>query len=362
MTAEYTIDLSEVDLLLVEDNDDDAFLFQKEIEKGLQYAFVDEINLTRVESLSGAVEACTEQSFDVVFLDLGLTDSSGTETIEQFTANDFAVPVIVLTGLRDRQTSLAAIRHGAQDYLVKGDSGPETIVRAMRHAIERQANEQTVRRQRDQMEFFNSILRHDLLNGLQIIQLRAQALSDRLDGEAQADVEDIVSWSDNIVDLTEKTRDIMDTLTSGERAELSAVSLRDVLAGMVDDIEQMRDGVSVKLDCPADITVKANDLLEEVLRNLLTNAVKHTKPQPVTVTVRAEEAAGSVRLVVEDDGPGIPEKQRKKLFERGEKGDGSTGSGFGLYFVKSMVETYNGDIWVESANPGARFVMTFPLQ
>lgn len=360
MSLGDTFDISDVHLLLVEDSDDDAFLFRKEIEKGLEYALVDDIRLTRVDSLAAAIDACQEQSFDAVFLDLGLPDSNGLETIERFTDHDFGLPVIVLTGLRDEQTSLAAIQQGAQDYLVKGDSGPETMVRVMRHAIEREANERRVRRQRDQLDFFNSILRHDMLNGLQIIQLRAHSLSDRLESDELSDVEGILTWTENIIDLTEKTRDILDVLTGGEQAELKPIPVRERLEEMSEDIEQIREGVTVELDCPACVTVRANDLLEDVLRNLLTNAVEHTKPDPVTVTVRAEERGETVRLVVEDDGPGIPEAQQDSLFGRGEKGTDSTGTGFGLYFVKSMVDIYSGNVRVESAKPGARFVMELP--
>lgn len=360
MSSENLLVESEAHLLLVEDSDDDAYLFRKEIETGLEFAFVDDISLTRVDSLSAAIDTCQEESFDAVFLDLGLPDSNGVETIRQFTDQEFGVAVIVLTGLRDKEISLEAIQHGAQDYLVKGESGAETIVRAMHHAIERKANEQKVHRQRDQMQFFNSILRHDLLNGMQIIQARAQSLSGRLEGDEQEDIEKVANWSDNIVDLTMKTRDILDALTSEEQAELSPVQVGDVVESMAGEIEQMREGVTVEIDCSPDLTAHANDLLDDMLRNLLTNAVEHTKPEPVTIRVRAEQQADSVRVVVEDDGPGVPEGQRERVFERGEKGDSSTGSGFGLYFVSSMVDTYEGDIWVEPAEPGARFVMEIP--
>lgn len=360
MSPGNALNKSEVHLLLVEDSDDDAFLFRKEIEKGLEYAFVDDIHLTRVDSLAAATKNCEEQSFDAVFLDLGLPDSNGLTTIERFTDHDFGLPVIVLTGLRDNQASLEAIQQGAQDYLVKGDSGPETIVRAMRHAIERKANEQMVRQQRDQIEFFNSILRHDMLNGLQIVQLRAQSLSERLEGDELSDIEDVLTWTENIIDLTEKTRDILDILTSGGQAELKPIPVQEILEETSGEIERMHEGVTVELDCPAEVTVEANEMLEDVLRNLLTNAVEHTKPDPVTIAVRAEEQGETVHLVVEDDGPGIPGGEQDSLFDRGEKGEESTGTGFGLYFVKSMVDIYDGDIRVESANPGARFVVELP--
>jgi len=69
-----------------------------------------------------------------------------------------------------------------------------------------------------------------------------------------------------------------------------------------------------------------------------------------------------VRVRIADDGPGIPPEQRRLVFERGEKGRGSSGTGFGLYFVDSMVESYDGRIWVEESDSGgAAFVIELPL-
>jgi len=360
MVGESLYSHDEAHLLLVEDNDDDAFLFEKEVARGVDYAFANDIAVTRAETLTEAVGQCEQQSFDAVFLDLGLTDSNGVETVERFTDHGFGLPIIVLTGLRDKGTALEAIQAGAQAYLVKGESAPETIVRTMRHAIERRRNEQTVRRQRDQMDFFNSILRHDMLNGMQFIMVRANSLQERLSGEEQADAREIADWSEDIIDLAEKTRDILDTVTSGEEVEVKPVHLKRTFEAIVSEVETLRDGVSVEVDCPPDLEVRAGDLLEDVFWNLLTNAVEHTRPESVTIEVRAERDGDTARIVVEDDGPGIPPAQRDRIFDRGEKGGGSSGTGFGLYFVESMVETYDGDIEFEPAEPGARFVVQLP--
>jgi len=360
MTGEHMIGVSEATVLLVEDSDDDAFLIEKKIKDGAASAFVDDISVTRVDTLAAAVERCSSRSFDAVLLDLGLPDSRGIETIERFTDHRFDLPIVVLTGLQDDKTSIEAIQQGAQDYLIKGESTAETIIRAVRHAIERKENQRALRRQRDQIEFFNSVLRHDMLNGMQIIQLRARALDERLSGEEKADIEQIVNWSDNIVELTEKIKEVLDAVASSEQAELSRLRLQTVIEAQVDEIEAMRDGVTVDTDCPYGIEVRANDLFADVVRNLLTNAVEHTRPEPVTIEVTARRTESEIEITIEDDGPGVPAGKEETLFDRGEKGSGSTGNGLGLFFVESMVDTYNGDIRYEQAQSGARFVMTVP--
>jgi len=352
--------LSQARVLLVEDNDDDALFMRKDLQQGSGYAFVDSVDITRAETLSEAIDACREQSFDAVFLDLGLPDSSGVDTVSRFAAQEFEVPIIVLTGLNDSKTALSAIKNGAQNYLVKGESTPEAMVRTMRHAIERKKNEEKVRRQRDQMAFFNSLLRHDMLNGMEVIQTYSRMLAADLEGEQGERAETVVNWSDNIVDLTEKIRDTLDTLTSEESAELVPVVVAEAIEEAATEIEEMRDGVTVETACPPELAVLADDLVVDVLRNLLVNAVKHTKPDPVHIAVTATDRGDTVRVVVADDGPGIPPNERARIFERGEQDDASSGSGFGLYFVGSMVEAYNGTISVEDNDPGARFVLDLP--
>ena len=361
MSGTVSPTLSAVDVLLVEDNDDDALFVRRDLKQGIEYAFADEITITRVTSLADAIAACDDQSFDAVFLDLGLGNSNGVETVERFTDGGIDLPIIVLTGLKDNKTAIEAVQAGAQDYLVKGETTSKTIVRTMRHAIERQKNERQLRRQRDQMEFFNSILRHDMLNGMQIIRGNSAALAGELEGDHGERAETIREWSDNIIDLGEKIRDILDTLTSEETTELQPIVVNDVVTGLIDEIESIRDGVTVKIDCPENTVVRANDLFVDVLRNLLINAVKHTAPEPVTVEITVEAHDETVEIAVADDGPGIPDEKKETIFNRGETSSASTGSGFGLYFVDSIIETYGGTVSVEDNDPtGARFILTVP--
>ena len=94
-------------------------------------------------------------------------------------------------------------------------------------------------------------------------------------------------------------------------------------------------------------SVRANEMLGSVFRNLLKNAVQHNdKPEP-TVAVSSKTENGSVRVRVADNGPGISDAAKEKIFDKGEKGLNSEGTGIGLYLVKSLVETYGGDVWIE---------------
>jgi two-component system OmpR family sensor kinase len=105
--------------------------------------------------------------------------------------------------------------------------------------------------------------------------------------------------------------------------------------------------------------------IEQVLNNLISNAIKFSQPG-TTVTVRAAAEGGGVRIAVRDQGPGIPDSERGKLFQpfgktsvRSTAGESSTG--LGLAIVRKIVEGHGGRIWVESqVGVGSVFLFTLP--
>jgi signal transduction histidine kinase len=116
-------------------------------------------------------------------------------------------------------------------------------------------------------------------------------------------------------------------------------------------------------------TVRANELLHDVFANLVGNAIKHTGDHAdVTVNMDIVKEADRryCRVMVEDDGPGIPDDSKAAIFNRTIKGTGKAkGMGLGLYLVKSLVDSYGGRVWVEDRvkgdhTKGARFVVMLP--
>ena len=88
-------------------------------------------------------------------------------------------------------------------------------------------------------------------------------------------------------------------------------------------------------------------MLGSVFRNVLKNAVQHNdKPVP-TVAVSSNTVDESIKIRVADNGPGISDAAKEDIFGKGEKGLDSEGTGIGLYLVKSLVESYGGDVWIE---------------
>ncbi len=103
--------------------------------------------------------------------------------------------------------------------------------------------------------------------------------------------------------------------------------------------------------------------MRQILSNLLSNAIRHS-PDGGTVTVSAELAGRMLEISVTDEGPGVPEEYRGRIFDRFEgrnSGGRRGGAGLGLSVVKSFVELHGGSVHVENAGArGARFVCRFP--
>jgi PAS domain S-box-containing protein len=130
-----------IQALLVEDNPGDIFLLQQMLADTPFWKAI----LTCTEQLQSALLLCRQQTFDIVLLDLSLPDSHGYATFERMRQQIPQTPIILLTGSDDQELALRAVRAGAQDYLVKGESNAALLIRAMRYAMERKRTEEALR-------------------------------------------------------------------------------------------------------------------------------------------------------------------------------------------------------------------------
>jgi PAS domain S-box-containing protein len=120
-------------VLLLEDNPGDAHLLQAALAEDALRKFA----ITWDERLAVALDRLGAESFDIVLCDLSLPDSTGMDTARAITERFPALPLVVLTASHDADLGRSAIQYGAQDYLVKGKSDTESIVRSVHYAIER---------------------------------------------------------------------------------------------------------------------------------------------------------------------------------------------------------------------------------
>jgi diguanylate cyclase (GGDEF)-like protein/PAS domain S-box-containing protein len=122
---------------------EDAIPYARLVELILADAVPGGVEVRHHERVGAAVADLRERDADCVLLDLGLPDAQGLEAVAQVLGVAGGVPVIVLSGHDDDELAVAAIRAGAQDYLVKGqESPPARFIRAIRFAIERRRSQE----------------------------------------------------------------------------------------------------------------------------------------------------------------------------------------------------------------------------
>ncbi len=126
-------------ILLVEDNPAEAFLLQESVAQ-----VQNPPEVIHAERLDQALKFLKEKPIDAVLLDLALPDSEGLSTLEKANAAADYLPIIVLTGLEDEAVAIEAVRKGAQDYLLKGQSGARQLMQTIYHAVERKRLERAV--------------------------------------------------------------------------------------------------------------------------------------------------------------------------------------------------------------------------
>lgn len=206
----------------------------------------------------------------------------------------------------------------------------------------------------DALGFVNRLIRHDLRNDLTAIQGYAdyldQSTTDPESGRNPAAI--IARNADEALIRIDTSRAITETLL--DDPELEAVDLVPIVTEFADRIGDSF-AVSVTTDLPTEAVVAANDGVRPVVDNLLENAAEHNDASDPRIAVTVDTFPETVRLRIEDNGSGIPDGQRRALFETGKRAAG------GLSLVSTLVEEYGGEIRIaDSELGGAAFVVDLP--
>lgn len=157
---------SSLRILLIENILEDARNFRTLLDN----ISTENFHIERANDLASALVRVKEQEFDVIVADLDLPDSSGNETVVQICRNVPNAPLIVLTEIDDERTELNALKAGAQDYLVKGKLQPDSIIRTIRHSIERKQLDWQLRLARRSLGIL-----HDAASKLEICSIQMEA-------------------------------------------------------------------------------------------------------------------------------------------------------------------------------------------
>ncbi|MDR4459588.1 MAG: EAL domain-containing protein [Nitrospirales bacterium] len=129
-----------ISLLLVEDDPKEALVIKNMLKEGLQNQFTLEYS----RSLSQALDLIKQNPFHGIILDSHLPDGKSFESISQFLQFCPDAPILILSGVEEEDQAIQAVKSGAQDYLIKGQTSSSTLCRAIRYAMERQRATQRI--------------------------------------------------------------------------------------------------------------------------------------------------------------------------------------------------------------------------
>jgi signal transduction histidine kinase len=340
-----------------------------------------------------------EVEYDLVLTDLRLEDGDGLDVLRAVRESYPETVTIMLTGYASLESAIQALRAGAYDYLVKPSEVEElraTVARGLERrrlgqelrdrvaeladlnsSLQRRIDEATAElkeryeqlKELDRMKSqFLSIASHELktpitaMSGfLQVALRRVRRLSQGDAGPVSEGLRGVTDQLEIVYRQTGKLARLVDELLDVSRIQTGRIEFRygDVdlseLANEVATRMQLTTSthaISVRRESENVVTAD-RDHLEQVLNNLVTNAIKYSpKGGSITIDVRPDD--GGVRLSVTDEGIGIPAEELEAIFglfyrspDRAARD--AAGMGLGLYISKEIVVRHGGRIWAESA-------------
>lgn len=242
-------------------------------------------------------------------------------------------------------------------------------------ALENALLTETLNRAKEQLQLYNDMITHDVVN-------YAMPLNSYIDLMSRKDLpeEKRASYLRKMKDasrlLGEFLSDARVLLKAVERqgSNLRPVPLVEAIKKSIETSQGRYQNADISLVFDEGLDdgmtmVRADDALPEVFTNLLTNACKFSGESPVKALVHVDKGRSIARIEIEDEGPGIPDDLKYKIFERRYSKpapDGQASTGLGLAIVKTLVDVYGGKVWADDRvkgkpDKGAKFVVELRL-
>ncbi len=219
---------------------------------------------------------------------------------------------------------------------------------------------------------FFSVIAHDLKSPFTALLGMTRLMSQDTDSLSK---DKLVDYARDVNIAGERVFDLLENLLEWSRLQMSGVklspqmiSLQEITQDSLDLLAPMAQAKEIKLssEVRSSIAFADRDMVQSVIRNLISNALKFT-PVGGTVQVLAQKTANAVQITVTDTGVGLSKAQAASLFSLDQTSTttgtaGEMGTGLGLPLSKDMIERNGGTIWVESIpGEGSQFHFTLPI-
>jgi signal transduction histidine kinase len=350
-------------ILLVEDNPRDVTLLKHALQRSSELSW----QLSEAATLAAATALLQDAHvapFDLILLDLGLPDSQGLNTLKQFRQATIDIPVVVLTGLDDQALALEAVSAGAQDYLVKDRLTLSGLCQSLQFAWRRQQqlNAASEAKQIQQNQLMGMVS-HEFRNPLGAIQNSLEVLFDKSNDSSQPWLQRIQRATDQLLRLMEDMLLLAKVQSDSPHLALQDFSVDDLCQAVIDSLadRNARDRIDYQMENPDLILHSDPHLLQCILTNLLSNALKYS-PADCAVEFIVSAQWGNIQFQITDRGIGIPTADQANLmnsFYRASNVGKIAGTGLGLAIVQRCVELLGGEMTIESAeNVGTSVTVT----
>lgn len=359
----------EFKILLVDDCDQDADLLLRSLKRGIRTSF----SCSRVGTAQEAVSAVMDQSFDIIFLDLGLPDSEGLHVLSQLYSVCPHVPILIVTGDEDINLLKQALECGAQDYLVKGSLPPESIARCVQSSLIRKKKEfELVKRSENKTKYLSE-MSHEIRTPLNAILGMAEMISIESQDKKIKEYSTVqLNAGKSLLALINDVLDLSKIEAGKSELDLHAFDLCHVLNSSSDLISYRAKEKKLEYVFEANIEesmrfpIGDSYKIKQVLTNLLSNSLKFTHEGSISLLAKTEN--NQLLIEVKDTGIGIKKENISKLFGEFSQEFSSTvrefgGTGLGLAICKRLVEMMGGEIKVSSQEGvGSSFFVNIPLR
>lgn len=323
-----------------------------------------------------ALQLLEQDTFDLVLLDIMMPLVSGLDVLKSIRQNPRTaeLPVILISARMDENDIVQGLSIGANDYITKPFRLAELRARARtqitlkRLQDERKETIDELKAAHELKDRFLRIASHDLKGPLSNLRLAHYLLRKYVTGQprplemldnADVNIETMQTVIDEFLDMT--------ALQSGKiELKLSDVAVEGVVGTLLKQYQLNALKKDITVESHVSGVVRADHArMEQALGNLVSNALKYS-PRGSVVSIWSEVDGEFVRISVCDQGPGVPESERERLFTQFGKlsarpTDGESSTGLGLWIAKHLTQIQGGEIGVDSpAGGGSTFWIEMP--
>lgn len=361
-----------ITVLIIDDSETDRELLRRFLSAASQ-----SFRVLQTDSCAEGWELCKNERPDCLLLDYQMPDLDGLDFLSSLSKDENLnfLPVLMMTGQGDETVAAEAFKTGAADYLIKGKITPDGIHRAVTKAVEKSMLLRTMERQRAEiarsqaeLEQFAHTASHDLQAPVRRILKFLELLQQEMEGNISDRARDYLNRAHRgAMYMRQFIQDLLQySLVGGGEQPFEVVNLNEVVKTVLSQLEVAIGNIKAKLEVDDLPTVHGNrTFLEHLFQNLIGNALKFHKDEPLVIKVAATRKGDMWDCSVQDNGQGIPQEETEKIFGvfyRGDHEGTVDGTGIGLALCKKVIALHQGKIWVSSLQgEGSTFHFTLPV-